>query len=85
MYEETCAFTEEEMKRLEEASDEWNICREKTGQIWEFFFDDDEYDDTDDDDLIPYIVIKVAHLYGFQGSWNVIPRMLAKIIDGIPI
>lgn len=37
MYEETCAFTEEEMKRLEEASDEWNICREKTGQIWEFF------------------------------------------------
>lgn len=38
MYEETCAFTEEEMKRLEEASDEWNICREKTGQIWEFFF-----------------------------------------------
>lgn len=24
------------------------------------------------------IVIKVAHLYGFQGSWNVIPRMLAK-------
>ena len=31
------------------------------------------------------IVIKVAHLYGFQGSWNVIPRMLAKIIDGIPI
>lgn len=31
------------------------------------------------------IVIKIAHLYGFQGSWNVIPRMLAKIIDGIPI
>ena len=31
------------------------------------------------------IVIKVARLYGFQGSWDVIPRMLAKIIDGIPI
>ena len=31
------------------------------------------------------IDIKIAHLYGFQGSWNVIPRMLAKIIDGIPI
>ena len=31
------------------------------------------------------IVIKIARLYGFQGSWNVIPRMLAKIIDGIPI
>lgn len=31
------------------------------------------------------IVIKIAHLYGFQGSWNVIPRMLTKIIDGIPI
>ena len=31
------------------------------------------------------IVIKIAHLYGFQGSWNVIPRMLAKKIDGIPI
>ena len=29
------------------------------------------------------IVIKIAHLYGFQGSWNVIPRMLAKIIDGL--
>ena len=28
------------------------------------------------------IVIKIAHLYGFQGSWDVIPRMLAKIIDG---
>ena len=53
MSEETFAFTEEEMKRLEKASDEWNICREKTGQIWEGFFDDDEYDDTDDD-LIPY-------------------------------
>ena len=31
------------------------------------------------------IVIKIAHLYGFQGNWNVIPRMLTKIIDGIPI
>ena len=31
------------------------------------------------------IVIKVAYLYGFQGSWNIIPRMLAEIIDGIPI
>lgn len=57
----------------------------KNGADIGIFFDDDEYDDTDDDDLIPYIVIKVAHLYGFQGSWNVIPRMLAKIIDGIPI
>ena len=33
MSEETFAFTEEEMKRLEKASDEWNICREKTGQM----------------------------------------------------
>ena len=31
------------------------------------------------------IVIKVARLYGFQSSWNVIPRILTKIIDGIPI
>ena len=31
------------------------------------------------------IGIKSAQLYGFQGSWNIIPRMLAKIIDGIPI
>ena len=60
-------------------------AEKKRGRYGNFFFDDDEYDDTDDDDLIPYIVIKVAHLYGFQGSWNVIPRMLAKIIDGIPI
>lgn len=48
-------------------------AEKKRGRYGNFFFDDDEYDDTDDDDLIPYIVIKVAHLYGFQGSWNVIP------------
>ena len=55
MFEETFDFTEEELKRLEKASDEWNICYEKTWRIWELFLDDDEYNDTDgESDLIPY-------------------------------
>lgn len=37
MSEETFGFTEEELKKLEKASDEWNICSEKTGRIWELF------------------------------------------------
>ena len=55
MSEETFGFTEEELKKLEKASDEWNICSEKTGRIWKLFLNDDEYNDTEgENDLIPY-------------------------------
>lgn len=92
MSEETFGFTEEELKKLEKASDEWNICSEKTGRIWELFLNDDEYNDTEgENDLIPYrqylmqrwIIINRSQYKGADRHKLVKLLMLKKITDEV--